>query len=87
MNKSDTDNPMQTIIPSPVTVEGCFDSELFCKWWDDAHGYQLDDELATLAMGIPDDGWALDCLVERYNDGMSPQAAVDDIMDGYDPTP
>lgn len=75
------------ILPSPVTIENCFDSELFVEWWDEAHGYQLDDEYADWVMGCPDHGIMLDCLVDRYNEGMSPQAAVDDIVEGYDPTP
>ena len=70
-----------------VTTETCFDCPAFVAWWDDAHGYQLTNEEAEWALGTPDDGWALDCLVDCYNRGLTPKAAIDETVEGYDPTP
>ncbi len=70
-----------------LTSETCFDSPLFCAWWDTAHAYQLTSATADWVLGTPDDGWALDALVDCFNQGMTPKAAVDDIVENYDPTP
>jgi hypothetical protein len=68
------------------TTENCFESAAFCAWWDAAHAYQLDHAMGDV-LGVPDDGWALDCLLESYLQGLSPTAAIDAAIDGYDPTP
>ena len=72
---------------TPVTVETCFDSPAFCAWWDAADAYINNDSYIYSCMGCPDDGWALDCLVDCYNRGMEPGPAVEETVDGYDPTP
>jgi len=70
-----------------LTADNCFDNEAFTAWWDAAHSYQLTDYTADLVLGTPDDGWALDALLDCYMEGVTPEAAVDEIVDNYDPTP
>jgi hypothetical protein len=71
----------------PITAATAFDSPAFCAWWDAAHVYQLAHPMGVWALGTPDDGWALDSLLESYLEGLSPSAAVDVAIDGFDPTP
>jgi hypothetical protein len=70
-----------------MTTDTCFDSLDFCTFWDAAYGYILTDSTAEWIMGSADHGWALDALLDRFLEGMTPTAAVDEIIDGYDPTP
>jgi hypothetical protein len=43
--------------------------------------------MGVWALGTPDDGWALDSLLESYLEGLTPSAAVDVAIEGFDPTP
>ena len=70
-----------------LTADTCFESPAFCAWWDSAHAYQLDHPMGVWALGTPDDGWALDSLLESYLEGLTPSAAVDVAIEGFDPTP
>jgi hypothetical protein len=69
-----------------LTAETCFDCPAFCAWWDAAHQYQLQDWDSYCLVGTPDEGWALDALLDRYQEGMTPQAAIDEIVDGWEPS-
>jgi hypothetical protein len=46
-----------------------------------------EDDYVERIMGSADHGWALDALLDRFLEGMTPTAAVNEIIDGYDPTP
>jgi hypothetical protein len=70
-----------------ITTETCFDDANFPAWWNEAYDYIMGDSYIEHIMGCPDDGWCLDCLVDSYNKGMTPSAAVNEAVDGYDPTP
>jgi hypothetical protein len=59
----------------------------FSTWWDRAYAHIESDPYYEQVMGCPDDGWALDCLISHHHDGTSPEQAVDEIVDNYDPTP
>jgi hypothetical protein len=70
-----------------VNTETCFDSPAFSDWWFSADVYTNESFYRSQVMGCPVDGWVLDALVDCYNRGMDPIAAVTEIVAGYDPTP
>ena len=58
----------------------------FALWWGNAHRIQLDHPMGW-CLGIPDEGWALDCLAESFLAGINPEQAVQGAIDEFDPTP
>jgi hypothetical protein len=70
-----------------LTIDNCFDAQDFCTFWDAAYGMICEDDYIERIMGCADHGWALDALLDRFLEGMTPTAAVIEIIDGYDPTP
>jgi hypothetical protein len=76
---------MNTTIET-LTPETCWNDQAFCAWWDAAHAHQLNDDWAWQTLGTPDDGWALDALLDRFHEGMTPEAAIDEIVEGWEPS-
>lgn len=64
-----------------------FDDPAFSEWWDRAYAFILTDSYYEWVLHCPDDGWELDCLIEHYHAGTTPEDAVREIVDNYDPTP
>ena len=58
----------------------------FTGWWDTAEDVSLEHPHGYF-LGSLDDGWALDSLKESFLAGKSPAEAIEEAIDGYDPTP
>jgi hypothetical protein len=69
-----------------LTAETCFDCPAFCAWWDAAYDYIASDYEVERMLGCPDYGWALQAVLDRYQEGMTPKAAVDEIVEGWEPS-
>ena len=58
-----------------------FNNPIFCEFWDKV------ESILPSFYGVPDDGWMLDEIIKTFINGESPNVAVDNIENGYDPTP
>ena len=70
-----------------LTPDTCWDDQAFCAWWDAADVALNNDYSAILMIGsTPDDGGDLDFLLDCYHQGMTPEAAMVEFIEGWQPS-
>ena len=68
-----------------LTPDTCWDDQAFCAFWDAADGFLFDSGWGS-TIGSIDDGWALISLLDSFHNGTTPEAAVQEVIDGWEPS-